>query len=70
MAAQNQGLQSRYYRTKILQTQKGMASADYLNNRTRRETTLYKHGQYWQKNSTHSDMKKYVLNYTLTFARK
>jgi hypothetical protein len=47
IAAQDQALQTKPYSTKILQTEG--ANAEYVNNLMRKETTVYQHAQYWQK---------------------
>ena len=41
-----------------------------LNNLMRQWNASYRHVQYWLKNSAYRDMIQYVLNYTVTYARK
>ena len=41
-----------------------------VNNLMRQWNTSHQHAQYWQKNNTYRDMIEYVLNCTLTYARK
>jgi len=68
LAAQDQAMQTKYHATKILQTE--TESKCRINSLMRQRKASYRHVQYWQRNNTYRDMIEFVLNCTVTYARK
>jgi hypothetical protein len=69
IAARDRILRSKYHGTKIVETET-VANAESVISFIRQWKTSHQHAQHGQKKDTYRDMIVYVLNCTLTYARK